>query len=69
MRYTVSNTIDAGKPVNVFVNGNKISGAIIADTKRGEVIFAPEPLRTHKTKKDEIYYRKLRGIVTVEPLT
>jgi hypothetical protein len=50
----------------VFVNGNEIDGVIYADTIKGVVEFCPMPLRIHKTKKDCVYTRKLRGKVEVE---
>lgn len=67
MRYTVANTMEAGKPVNAYVNGNKIDNVIIADTDKGEVVFCPDPVRS-KRGTDEVYTRKLRGNVTVEPI-
>lgn len=66
MRYTAANTIEAGNPVRVFVNGNEVEGPLVADTKRGEVIYAPAPARVKKNA-DVIYTRMLRGVVTVEP--
>ena len=51
----------------VFVNGNEIEQVICADTKRGVVIYAPEPIRIAKGK-DYVYRRKLRGLVTVTQL-
>jgi len=51
----------------VFVNGNEIRRAIRADTKRGEVIFAPSPIRLKRNK--ELYTRMLRGVVTVEQVS
>lgn len=50
----------------VFVNGNEIQRVIWADTKRGVLEFYPDPPRIHKSRRDEIYTRKLRGTVTVE---
>lgn len=67
MRYTIHNTVEVGNPVRVFVNGNLIDNALIADTKRGEVIFAPSPFRINKNS-ETVYTRKLRGVVTVEPI-
>lgn len=49
---------------DVFVNGNKIKYAIRADTKKGLVIFVPQPLRANRSGT-EIYTRALRGEVKV----
>ncbi|MEC8822931.1 MAG: hypothetical protein VX673_03060 [Pseudomonadota bacterium] len=68
MIYTVENTVMVGKPVHVYVNGNKIDGAFYADTERGIVKFYPQPPRIKKPERDQIYTRTLRGNVTVEPL-
>lgn len=65
MIYTVSNTVKAGKPVEVFVNGNRVDGAYYADTARGVVHFYPQPPRIKKPERDQIYSRTLRGNVTV----
>lgn len=68
MIYTVENTVMAGKPVEVFVNGNRIDGAYYADTERGIVHFYPQPARIKKPERDQVYSRTLRGKVTVEPM-
>lgn len=68
MRYTVENTVQTGRPIDVFVNGIKAENVIIADTVRGEVIYYPQPTREHKNKPGEIYSRKLRGHVTVKEI-
>ena len=68
MIYTVGNTVQAGKPVHVFVNGNQIDGAFFADTSRGIVKFYPKPARIKKPERDCAYHRTLRGHVTVEPV-
>lgn len=67
MIYTPENTSLAGKPVKVFVGGVLIDGAVYADTDKGIVWFAPKPVRA-TWRGDEIYHRKLKGNVTVEPL-
>lgn len=67
MIYTVSNTIAAGKPMNVFVNGNKVARAVYADTAKGIVKYNPTPVRIKKGT-DEVYTRVLKGVVTVEPI-
>lgn len=66
MRYTVKNTSAIGFPVWVFVNGNKVERVISADINRGEVVYAPKPLRCRRGT-DEIYTRMLRGKVKVTP--
>lgn len=69
MRYTVENTVNQGIRLNVFVNGNKVDHAIMADTNRGEVLCCPPPIRPMKGKRrGEVYTRMLRGTVTVEVL-
>ena len=60
---------DERGPRHAFVNGNKIPLAVWADTKRGEVIYMPYPPRAHKLRRDEIFTRKLKGVVTVEFFT
>jgi hypothetical protein len=50
----------------VFVNGNEIKRCVWADVKRGIACFYPYPFRVHKRKRDEVYSRKLRGVITVE---
>lgn len=67
MIYTIANTVEVGKPIRVFVNGNPVEHAIRADTERGLVRYAPLPLRI-KRGTDEVYTRTLRGHVTVEPI-
>ena len=66
MLYTVANTIEIGKPLRVFVNGNEVESVVSADTEKGVVVYAPKPYRAAKGK-DYVYTRKLRGKVTVEP--
>lgn len=65
MIYTVENTVLAGKTARVFVNGNEVFFVTRADTAKGVVIYIPQPPRAKKNS-DEIYTRKLRGLVTVE---
>lgn len=67
MIYTVENTVRAGKPVKVCVNGNQIDSVFYADTERGIVKFYPRPVRLKKPERDQAYSRTLRGHVTVEP--
>ena len=50
----------------VFVNGNELKSYIWADIKRGIACIHPHPLQIHKRKRDEIYSRKLRGVITIE---
>lgn len=49
----------------VLVNGNPVDWALWADTQRGLVCYAPQPVKV-KRNSDEIYTRMLRGQVTVE---
>ena len=50
---------------SVFVNGNEIDNVLWCDTVAGVVVFAPEPIRTKRPNRDEVYTRRLRGVVTV----
>lgn len=67
MIYTLANTARCVRPVDVFVNGNKVDHALYADTERGIVRYAPRPLRAKKPERDRVYTRQLRGAVTVVP--
>ncbi len=49
----------------VLVNGNQVDWVLWADTRRGLVCYAPQPVKA-KRNSDEIYTRLLRGQVTVE---
>lgn len=51
---------------NIFINGNKIKNCIWADIERGIAVFCPNPFRAHKTKRDEVYSRKIRGKIIIE---
>lgn len=50
----------------IYVNGNEIPRAVWADTNRGVVVYYPQPVRIHKLRRDEVFTRKLKGVVTVE---
>ncbi|HCL6635064.1 TPA: hypothetical protein N2Q63_004708 [Citrobacter freundii] len=50
----------------VFVNGNELKSCIWADVERGIACICPHPLRIHRRKRDEVYSRKLRGVITIE---
>lgn len=52
----------------VYVNGNEIGNVIRADTRRGLVVFVPEPVRSRRSGFDEIYTPTLRGHVVVVPM-
>lgn len=65
MIYNVANTSAIGRRCKVFVNGNAIDKVIYADTVKGIVIYYPTPLRVRKGT-EEVYSRKLKGVVTVE---
>ena len=58
---------DRRGPRKVSVNGNEIDNVIFADTAKGLVEFVPKPARVKKNS-DTFYTRKLRGLVTVEPM-
>ena len=51
----------------VFVNGNEIERVIWCDTSQGIAVFSPYPYRI-KHPGDEVYTRRVRGVVTVERL-
>lgn len=65
MIYTVENTAKIGKPVIVYVNGNKVENVISVDTEKREVVVIPEPIRK-KWFKDEFRTKKIRGSIKVE---
>lgn len=65
MIYTPENTIEIGRPLNVFVNGVKVERAVYADTDIGLVKYAPLPLRVAEGK-DYMHTEEMRGTVTVE---
>ena len=50
---------------DVFVNGNKVSEVTFADEDSGVVWFYPEPVRVMRHNNQELYKRKLKGVVTV----
>lgn len=52
----------------VFVNGNEVANVIWCDTAAGVCVIAPRPARAKRPDRDQIYTRRLRGIVTVEAL-
>lgn len=65
MIYTLANTVQVGRRVKVFVNGNPVERAVFADTSKGVVRYIPQPTRIKKGT-DYVYTRTLRGVVTVE---
>ncbi|MDD0985794.1 hypothetical protein [Pseudomonas shahriarae] len=50
----------------VFVNGNEVSHVKWCDTDKGIAIYCPLPLRLKRPSSDEVYTRRLTGVVTVE---
>lgn len=64
MLYTVENTVDAGRPVRVYVDGNEVEMVLSADTDKGVVVCLSDPMRLKKNS-DEFCTRELRGKVTV----
>lgn len=56
---------DGRPPRRAFLNGIEIPEVMVADIRRGEIIFAPQPVRVMKNG-DRVYTRKLKGVVTVE---
>lgn len=67
MIYTVENTAKIGKPVTVYVNGNKVENVISVDTEKREVVFIPEPIKK-KWFRDELRTKKIRGFIKVESI-
>lgn len=65
--FTIENTSEIGKPVEVFLNGKKVDHCIYADTKKGKVVFHPLPLKVHKHKK-KVIGKTRYGQVTAEYL-
>ncbi|MGI2056252.1 hypothetical protein ACRN9T_03515 [Shewanella baltica] len=65
--FTIENTIEIGKPVEVFLNGKQVDHCIYADTKKGKVVFHPMPLKVHKHKK-KVICKTRYGKVTVKYL-
>ncbi len=57
---------DGRGPRRVFVNGNQVDNVLWCDTAVGVCVYAPQPIKTKRPARDEIYTRRLRGIVTVE---
>lgn len=49
----------------VYVNGNEVEGVVWCDTAQGVAVFAPRPCRANRAR-DEVYTRRLSGVVTVE---
>lgn len=65
MRYTLSNTIDIGKRVNVYLNDKLVEAAVMADTRQGKVRRIVTPIRVHKYGK-RLLMETLHGNVRVE---
>ena len=47
-------------PASAFCNSVEIDEAISVDTSKGEILYAPRPVRVKKNT-NEIYTRKVRG--------
>lgn len=50
----------------VYVNGYELSHVKWCDTDKGVAVYCPLPLRLKRPGSDEVYTRRLRGVVTVE---
>ncbi len=50
----------------VYVNGYEVSHVRWCDTGKGIAIYCPLPLRLKRPGSDEVYTRRLTGVVTVE---
>lgn len=57
---------DGRGPRRVFVNGNQLDNVLWCDTAAGVCVYAPRPFKVRRPARDEIYTRRLRGVVTVE---
>ena len=52
---------------NVYVNGSVIANVVLADERRGRVVYYPTPIRLDKHRK-RILTKTLRGEVVVKPI-
>lgn len=50
----------------VFVNGSQVENVLWCDTAAGVCVYAPRPVKVKRPEREEIYTRRLRGVVTVE---
>lgn len=50
----------------VYVNGYEVSHVKWCDTAKGIAIYCPLPLRLKRPYSEELYTRRLAGVVTVE---
>ncbi|WP_296230426.1 hypothetical protein [Pseudomonas sp. UBA4617] len=50
----------------VFVNGNEVDSVLWCDTAAGVCVYAPQPVKVKRPAREEIYTRRLRGVVTVQ---
>ncbi|BBT40894.1 hypothetical protein [Pseudomonas putida] len=57
---------DGRGPRRVFVNGNLVENVLWCDTAAGVCVYAPRPVKAKRPEREEIYTRRLRGVVTVE---
>lgn len=51
----------------VFVNGNPVDNVLWCDTAAGVCVYSPRPFKVKRPGGDEVYTRRLRGVVTVVP--
>lgn len=57
---------DGRGPRRVLVNGNQVENVLWCDTAAGVCVYAPRPVKVKRPEREEIYTRRLRGVVTVE---
>ncbi|MDW2775243.1 hypothetical protein [Pseudomonas sp. BEA3.1] len=50
----------------VFVNGNPVDNVLWCDTAAGVCVYAPRPVKVKRPAREQIYTRRLQGIVTVQ---
>lgn len=57
---------DGRGPRRVLVNGNQVDDVIWCDTAAGVCVYVPRPVKAKRPRRDQIYTRRLLGVVTVE---
>lgn len=67
MIYTLANTIEIGRRMKVFVDGNEVPGVVYADTDIGLIRYMPKPYRV-APGTDYVYTEEMRGVVTVKEI-
>lgn len=71
MKYTIENTVNAGKLVRVFLDGEELSKVVECDTEKGYAIVlkCDEQGRIEVDREaGVVLHERLEGTVTVEPI-